>query len=318
MLLNGENKAMLWIVLSGILYGFLGFFGTKLLELGIPLTSMLFYRFFIAFLFCLILHFFYQIFLSHQFNPVSEKEKKSISIQSYLIPVLFGMLFYGTSPLFYFMSAQIVGTGIAMVIFFMFPIFVIALSILFLKFKFTIQYFVSLVLIFCGLILLGQNSQHHFQIKGIIFAITSASTYAFYIFFSKKMISTIPPLLNTAFVCFGCAFFYFILCVIQKNFFWIHTSSEVLYTLGISFLSTAIPAFLMLVGLKNIDACKASLVSVLEPVMTVFVGILLLHESFTFRIFLGTLVVLCGSMYVTLDQAWIFSFFKKKIIREKN
>src|SRR5690349_2102438 len=116
--LSPETRGSFYTILSGLLYGLIGYFGTTLINTNMSVSNMTFWRFLIAtifiFLFC--------------FKYLNNKE---IQFRSLFQAFVAGALFYSFSTMIYFASSRYIGTGLAMIIFFTFPIFVIFLSWIF-------------------------------------------------------------------------------------------------------------------------------------------------------------------------------------------
>ena len=71
------------------------------------------------------------------------------------------------------------------------------------------------------------------------------------------------------------------LALLNHSFFMPTTPLIWINIIGVSIIATVFPLFLLLMSLKYINSTKASIVSVLEPVVTVIIGVMLLNESLT-------------------------------------
>jgi drug/metabolite transporter (DMT)-like permease len=162
----------------------------------------------------------------------------------------------------------------------------------------------SLAAIIIGLILLRDSSTHPFDAMGIFFGIIAAVCYAFYLIGSKKYIAsfTIDSTILTTMVCFGCAFIFLILSISSHSFALPPTIKSWVYLFALGILATALPIQLMLKGLAYISSMRASIISVLEPLVTIFVGVLLLHESISHLQLIG------GSKEPLLDSSLLSIF----------
>lgn len=287
-------RASLLVTLSGILYGFLGYLGTELIRADISITSMLFWRFLVAA--CWMLPF------------VIKKHIKTNLLANANIRVLIFMFFLGAfgyagSSGFYFMAAASTGTGLAMVIFFSYPIAVVLFSWLVYRQKISYITWFTLIAMIIGLSLLRDSTSDPVSIFGVFFAVLSAVCYASYVIGSKKFSSAkINSALLTVIVCFGCAFIFLLLALATHSFSMPHTIKSWCDLLALGILVTAVPIQLMLEGLKHISSMRASIISVLEPLVTVFVGILLLHESISNIQILGVIVLLFSTLLVQFQK----------------
>jgi drug/metabolite transporter (DMT)-like permease len=138
---------------------------------------------------------------------------------------------------------------------------------------------------------------------GIFFGILSAVCYAFYVIGSKRFSSiTMDSNILTVTVCFGCAFIFLVLTLSTGNFILPHSMQGWLYLLALGILATALPIQLMLEGLKYVSSMRASIISVLEPLITVFVGVLLLDEAVSQLQMLGAGIILASALLIQFQK----------------
>ena len=299
MILNSLKPAIwgtILVALSGILYGLLGYFGTHVLDDHISVTNMLFWRFLIAFGWMLIYSF------------INAREKISLNRSNFFIlflTFLFGSLFYSGSSAFYFLASEYTGTGLAMVIFFCFPVFVAIFAWTTKKEKINAIALSSLCFILTGLFLLKGKGETSLSFIGIIFAVTAALSYAFYLIGSQYSAGKIHPSLLTTLLCLGNTLIFFLFAYFTDTLT-IPTSWNIwFHLLALGIFATAIPIQLLLSGLKYISPLKASVLSVLEPVVTLLMGTVLLDESLTGLQFIGVAILLLGGLLIQFDRQQI-------------
>lgn len=286
-------QASTLIALSGILYGFLGYFGTTILREHLSITAMLFWRFFIAgswmFLF------------SIKKQPAQQIFKMDKRILLFMF--ILGAIGYAGSSGFYFVATQYTGTGLAMVIFFSYPIIVALTSWITHKKNPAIGTIIILILMTLGLTLLRNPSGQSVSSLGIFFAMLSATCYAFYVMGSKhSAVVAINSTVLTIIVCFVCALLLLALSLFTHSFSFPQTTRGWIYLLAFGVLATALPIQLMLEGLKYVSSMRASIISVLEPLVTVFVGILLLDESVSHLQLLGAFIILSSAILIQFQR----------------
>lgn len=286
-----EIYAIGLIALSGILYGFLGYFGTQLLRVDLSIESMLFWRFFVAALWIML------------FTLWSDRKMhKPISWRHYLKPYLLGGLGYGGASMFFFTACQSTGTGIAMVIFFSFPMFVALYGLKKNHWRMSRMTMGSLAAILLGLILLRGNDAHAVSVFGILFAVLSAVFYAFYVFKSKHMMQRVVANHFATMVCLGSAIFFLVISLATHQFVMPHALSAWGYVVALAVIATAIPIQLLLAGLKTISPLKASILSVLEPVVTLLLGVAYLNEAISLLQIYGVIVVILGATLIQFSR----------------
>ena len=283
------NRGILLTALSATLYGSIGYFGSTLIHQGMSVADMLFWRFAISSVLLL------------PFLPSLLKNKPDF--KALFLLFIFGILFYGCGTAFYFEASKSIGTGLGMVIFFAYPIFVVCMSVFFHKTHLSTITVASLALITLGCIFIACGQDFRADLLGILLATLSGICYALYLFCSKSTSLKVEPLLATFVVCLGsAAAFVFYRFLAQDSFYWPTTSFAWSHIFLFALVGTVLPVLFMLVGLKTLSAGKASIISVLEPVTTLAVGALILHEAITPIQLLGAVIILSSAIIVQFDK----------------
>jgi len=290
-MISNEWRGILYAIAAGLFFGTIGYFAMGILQADISIPNMLFWRFFIA-----------GLFMTAMALPVLKKPMYGGLFKSFLLCAVF----YSSSTAFYFLSSIYIGTGLAMVIFFIFPLFVILLSWMFYKQKISPVYYIAIALILIGLVLLSHNTEIALDAIGILFAIFSAVLYAVYIVASKKQAGQLNPLLLTLMVCYSCSLVFFSVSIFHGSF----VVPQALYVwghiMGLAVICTALPILFTLYGLKYISAAKTSILSALEPVIVVIIGVLFLEEAITLKQVLGIVIILAAAILVQCDSLPLF------------
>jgi drug/metabolite transporter (DMT)-like permease len=282
------------VALSGALFGSMGFLGTKLFYLHFTVENMLFWRFFIATVWISI-----HIIL---FN--SERSIFSLQPLSVLKIFLLGTLSYSSASAFYFLASQHIGTGLAMVIFFSFPVIVALFSWVWGDWKLTKTAFFALVTVLLGLILLKGRGNSTLDGIGIIMAGIAACCFAAYVYGNQHTTKNMDARQLTLLVCLGNTVLFFCLSCYNHRFILPSTWTAWLYIIAIGIIATALPIQLLLNGLKYISPVKASILSVLEPVITLLLGLTLLGETVSAIQFLGVVIILLGAILIQFEKTF--------------
>jgi drug/metabolite transporter (DMT)-like permease len=209
----------------------------------------------------------------------------------------------------YFEASKSIGTGLAMVIFFTYPIFVVGWSWFLKKIIPTRSVFVALILIIigCALIAYGNRDSSDvasaLNIRGLALACASGLCYGTYVFYSKELTTLVSPILATFCVCLGTAFSFAIYIFLSSQTIVIPGTNYILTLLVLfAVVGTILPVFLLLAGIIYIPASTASIVSVLEPVAVLAVGALILDEPLQRIQLVGTLVILSATLLVATKK----------------
>lgn len=287
------NLGVFYTVISALLYGCIGYFGVNLMQQGFSVCDLLLWRFLVSSL--LLLPFLYNLEGNHL-----QHSKKNL-----LVLFLLGGVFYGGGTACYFEASKLVGTGLGMVIFFTYPLFVSILSVVINKAPLTSTTVASLGLIVVGLLLIafGDSGSARMDWQGVLLGLASGLGYGLYVFGSKESGKSVPPQISAFFVCLGntalfalYAFFYQASVVFPQNFdVWGNVFM-------FAFVGTVLPIFFLLQGMKTLSASKASIISVLEPVTILAVGFFVLEEQVSWLQLQGALVILFSAVLVQFDK----------------
>lgn len=282
------------VAISAMLYGILGYFGTAILSLHYSVPAMLFWRFLVASLWMMAAS------LVCKREPTAAKKNGSPSLCNIL---LLGVAAYCGGSAFYFLSAQYIGTGLAMVIFFSAPVFVALFDWLFNNWQWNRHAILSLTAVIIGLIILKGKGEHALNVIGVFFAVLAGFCYAVYVYRSQYYAKTIDSTLLTLLICLGNTLVFLTVMLSQHQFILPTTLIEWSYITALGIIATAVPIQLMLNGLKYISPLKASILSVLEPVVTVLIGVAVLQENITSVQCLGVMIILSGAIFIQFEKA---------------
>lgn len=286
--ISKEHIGTLYAIFSGFLYGLLGYFGISIIKSDVSVYNMLFWRFLIAAVFIALL-------LVPHIKTLKEKPKELFKV------FCFGFIFYGIGSLLYFLASLYIGTGLAMVIFFCHPAFVLLINTVFFKTKLTKAYIFCIILIIIGLCFMVDLHELKLDVLGIGLAVISSLFYAIYIVASKKY--KIAPLNATFVVCLSSALSSGALALIDDSFM-VPSSLYVWANIfGIAIICTAVPILFLLLALNYIQAEKVAILSVLEPICVMIFGILLLDESITYIQIVGSIIVLIAALMTIKIQS---------------
>lgn len=282
-----KKMGVLYVALSGFFFGFIGYFGISIMHAHISVNTMLFWRFLVSglFMFAIIL-----------FQPQLWRTPPQDMLKAFL----YGFIFYGPSSMLFFMAADYIGTGLAMVIFYTFPAMVLFFNFIVYKHPIGKLYIFAIVLMLIGMFCLTQGQSTQINFEGIALSLISALLFALYMIVSKNSVS--PAQMDTLMVCAGSMLSSWLIAYWSHSFFMPHESIIWFNIAGIGILCTAVPILLLLKGLKNIGALQASILSVLEPVFVLILGVTLLGEAINLTQTIGISILLFGALLSLLSE----------------
>jgi drug/metabolite transporter (DMT)-like permease len=222
----------------------------------------------------------------------------SLKIKEWAILLLSAFLGYYMASWLDFQGLQYVSAGIERVILFTYPTLVVLFSRLFFKKAISRTSIWALVLCYGGIFIIAAEPKFFAGenvIVGGVLVFLSAVTYALYLVFSGELSSRLGSInTNTLGMIFS-SLFVFIHVAFTPAISWGNLDPGVYYYgLGIALISTVIPTFLMMEGIRLLGANKASIIGSIGPVSTLIMGYFFLNERFTLQELAGSILVMIG------------------------
>lgn len=186
----------------------------------------------------------------------------------YFSTAFLGMVLYSSMSWCYFSSVQTIPSSLAALILYMFPLFVMIGSVLFFKENLTFKSVFSLALSIFGIILVLGNEFKILNPVGLTYAAAAAIIYSIYILIGKITVNKHSPIIITALVSTFASLPYLIVLLFSApapSITWVSWASVVLF--AVSTLLIAVLSFFM--SMKLIGPTRASIVSTLEPLVTI-------------------------------------------------
>ncbi len=295
-----KTAGILLIMLAGILWGCMGLFVRPLDSLGLSSMDIVFLR---AFLTALVM---VLILLIKDRNLFKIRIK---DIWCFAGTGLLSIVFFN---LCYFKEITITSLAVASVLLYTAPAFVMIISAFCFKEKLTKMKIAALLLSFLGLIFVTGvlGSADTITLKALLFGLGAGLGYALYSIFGRFAIERGYGSLNISFYTFvfasiGSVFFSNPKRIAQAAF---AGPGRILLIIAFVLVSTVIPYIVYTLGLKEVENGQAAIIASVEPVVASLNGIIWFHESLSFSVAIGIILVLGGIVLSNLQ-------FKKK---EKN
>ena len=201
----------------------------------------------------------------------------------------------------YFTALLYASSGLVGLLLYVYPVLVTVLAVAFGWEKLDRRTFVLLVVAITGMaITLGGNLQG--QPLGIMLGLLAAAVYAVYIVIGGRLTANTDPLAATLVIMAAAALFNGAFAIAGGGAL-PHTVDAWLAIGAISLFSTVIAIAAFLVGIKYIGAAQASIISTLEPVITLCLGVALLGESVSGGQLVGGTLVLGAVVMLALRPA---------------
>jgi len=271
---------ILLIALSATAFGAMPLFAHYVYAAGVDPISLLFLRFSIA----TVLMMLWMLFKGIPFP----QGKTLVAL------ILLGSIGYGGVSLSYFSALTMIPAGLVATLLYLYPALVTVLSAVALKEAITKRKLCALLFASLGTLLVigwqtGSNT------LGILLGISAAIFYCFYIVIGSKVtkevnvIASSTIVMGAAAMAFGGLLFQEGLNLPTNIPGWGGLIALILFSSVVAIIS-------FFAGLKRIGPVNASMLSTLEPVTTILLGIIFLQESITALQTAGGLLVLGSAL----------------------
>jgi drug/metabolite transporter (DMT)-like permease len=200
------------------------------------------------------------------------------------------------TTLFFFTVLE-VGASVAALLLYAFPLFVFILQRCCFKQQASILQWLSLGIALVGIFLVVPCNAVSFNLKGTLFGLGTAITYACYLCFGARYTKTMPVSVASAYLTFGAFCGFAILALFFGEAALLPAASpEWLTILGMIAIATVAPLLCLVRGMQLLGAAQSALLFTMEPVITIISATLLFEEPFTLRILGGSMLILLSAL----------------------
>lgn len=287
--MNPYYKGTALVFLSALGFSLLPIFAIFAYREGADVLTILFLRFAFAALFL-----FAYLGLKKQSVAVSRR-------QLALLFALGGVLYSAQSSLF-FGSLRYIPASLTSLLLYTFPIIVAILASIVDKEKLTRDNLLAITLAMTGLIFVLGASPSAVNISGVLMALGAAAVYSVYLVLGTRVVRELSPLDTTAFVASFAALSMLIAGAAGGALNFALSPIAWLAVAGIVAFATILAMLTLFRGLELIGPTRASILSMLEPLLTFTFSALLFGDRFTALQLAGGAAVLAGATMVVLSR----------------
>ena len=210
-----------------------------------------------------------------------------------------GALGYVGQSFMYLTAINYASAGLVALLLYLYPFFVMILSVLVFHEKITPVKGIALVLALIGTGLTVDPSGGH--ILGALMAISAALIYSVYIIVGTNVMKHVSAVQSST-VIFASAGFVFGLITAINGAHFPTANSGWFAMIGIVVIATVIPVVTFLAGLEMIGPTNAAMLSTLEPVVTVLLAAWLFQERLNAISLLGGALILVAVILLTRNE----------------
>lgn len=286
---KGAHKAMACIMAAASLWGCIGLFNRGISALDIGAPSIVLVRNLGA---CVLLALLFLI-----------KDRSIFRIRLRHLPLFLsmGLVSILLFTLCYFQSQQVSSLAVAAILLYTAPTFVVILSTLCFKDKFTKKKLAALVLAFLGCTFvtgIWSGGGLDISLTGLLLGLGSGFFYATYSIFGRFALRHYQPFTVTFYTFLIAGLGSLFLLNLEDMATMVSSPKAILLALGLTIFATVLPYLLYTKGLNDLgDSGKASILASVEPVVASIVGILAFGEPMNLGVILGLVCILI-SVYI--------------------
>ena len=277
-------------ITAGVSYGMNPLFGKALMESGVPVMVMLFFRYGFAAVFTAVL-------------MLARKESFRVGKREIGLLILLGLLFAGSS-ITLFTSYAYIPSGLATTLVYLYPVFV-ALIMVFLRIYPSWQTWLSILATFAGILLLSAPSGNaEIRLAGILLAIGAALCYSFYLVIvnRSKRIKKVSEQTLTLYSLITGAVLFAVILAFQGEYILegLDTPADWGILMGLAIVPTMIATLTLAISSRYIGPTKTAILGVFEPLTAILIGTLFFSEPLTFKMALGIAICVAAVVFMIL------------------
>jgi drug/metabolite transporter (DMT)-like permease len=209
------------------------------------------------------------------------------------------ILGYTATILTLYLSYKYVSAGVATSLHFLFPVLVMLLAHFIYHERLQFYKWIALLTSLAGIYLIADPGGNSFSLRGVGLAISSAVFFAIYVLsINHPQLKKMDNLVLAFYACLISSIISLVLLVAQGNWPLTLTLKGLYYSGLVSFFCTALSLIFFIKGVKIIGSANASILSTLEPVISLAAGIVILHEPLTWSTSLGCTLIIAAVIII--------------------
>jgi drug/metabolite transporter (DMT)-like permease len=280
-------KGYLLIGLSAAGFGLMPIFATFAYADGLSVPTLLFLRFVIA---------------AALFLPYVWWRGLRLSARDLPQVLLLGGVLYAAQSALYFSSVQHISPALAALLLYLYPGMVAAASAVVGRQRPSKMVVLSALVSFCGVALALGHIDWGLSLTGVAEAVGAAAVYTVYIMYGDRVGASVPPVTMTGFVSLFASMSFLVFGTVTGQLRLGFAPAGWIPVLCVAVVSTVVAILCFFRGMAMIGPTRASIGSMLEPVVSIGATALLLGGQLTWLQGVGAVLVLTGATVGVLSR----------------
>ncbi|MEF9934944.1 MAG: DMT family transporter [Clostridium sp.] len=283
-------KGFIYAIISSAAFGLGPTFAKIAYMNGSNSTSLLMFRFLIAFI----------LLLAYL---LIKRVSIKIDRKQLLMLFLIGILGYTITTETLFLSYVYLDGGLATTLHFTYPVIICVFSFFAYKEKVSRGKIISIITASLGVYSLVAFESTTLNTFGVILALISGVTYAGTVIgLGLKPIKLMDNKIATMYVSFGAFIGMAIYGLTRGEIAWVCNLPVIGSYFGIAIISTIVPIVLLLKAIESIGATSATILATFEPIVSIICGVIFFSEKLSFALIIGTLLIIASAIILAKDK----------------
>ncbi|MBQ3042887.1 MAG: DMT family transporter [Alistipes sp.] len=283
-------SGVFYAVVSSASFGLIPLFSISLMDTGIAMPAILFYRFAVAAAIMAIV-----VLLTGRNFRIERR---------YMPSVVWLSVLYAVTAILLLASYRDIPSGVATTIHFLYPLAVTLIMSMFFKERATITTLIAVGVSLAGVALLtwGNHSVGDYK-HGVLLVLVTVATYAIYIVgVMKSRASRVDSVVLTFYVLMLGALIFFLYALATSGVDSIHRWSNWRDIVMLALLCTVLSDLTLILAIKRIGSTMTSILGSMEPMTAVIVGVLYFDERFDTTSVIGLLLIVVAVVLVIVQS----------------
>jgi len=225
-----------------------------------------------------------------------------ITLSEFKRIAILAILGYGGTAILYFAAFSRIPAGLTVTLHFIYPVLVIVAGVIFLRQKPTWIMVASVALCIAGIALLSGGASDADPL-GMVLAVASGVTYAFYIvYLHHSGLGTMHTLKLILYMNLMAAVLMLVASAFNGGLHLPATARGWGLTVALSLMVSLVAVQLFQIGVRAIGPQRSAILSTFEPLTGVLAGVIFYREPFTGITAVGSVLVLAAVVLTTLEK----------------
>ncbi|MGS0765093.1 DMT family transporter [Syntrophomonas curvata] len=226
------------------------------------------------------------------------KKPVAVKLPLLLKLVFIGAVLYTLQSSLYFASVKYIPVSLQALFFYTYPVFVAIIAIVIYKERLNLRLVTAIAVALTGMCLVIGTSFHNINLPGAFLALGAAVVYAIYLNLSNRVLKEVLPDVATAYISLSATAAFLVMGSITHSLNFSFQPAAWFPIVGIALFSTAIAILTLFRGMELLGSTRASILSIVEPLVTITISSLLFHDRLSAAQWVGGLLVLAGAFIV--------------------